>query len=85
MLSMMIYISFCVRDKTGVFTCVAVNVLWRASKMSTITVFVKIILVVRFKIYTKNTLVFTEHFETGAVPISHASIPQPVAWRVMFS
>ena len=54
MLSMMIYISFCVRDKTGVLTCFANNVLWRASTMSTITVFVKIVLIPLSKIYIQK-------------------------------
>ena len=54
MLSVMIYISFCVRDKTGVLTCFANNVLRRGSTMSTITVFVKILLIPLSKIYIQK-------------------------------
>ena len=72
---MMIYISFCVRDKTDIFTCVAINVLWRTSAISTFTVFVKILLIQISKIYIKKTVVFIAHFGTSAAPISMLPYP----------
>ena len=73
---MMMYISFFVQYKTGELRHVTINVRWRTTTMTTVTVFVKILLIPLSKTYLENTIVSSAHHGTHAVSISYGSIAQ---------